>query len=550
MKLVIKIGVALVVVLLGWAYWPGSESAAVGTNNNPIEQPQQPSPAVLPPQSASSAPNNQPSLTGNTRAEVQTCPSAEQLGTSFQKLQQQRVSLTNQLIDLHIKIGIKKPVTLQALQAVGGDLEVFQFRQSARKENFAHFEQRIRHININVDKDTFFNVQAAIGKQDYDQLLQLIQQHDTADRPYLFTHMELSLLGRVVIANPQIPFSTIQQFIDAGLQPFLGDLAAFTALDLPLPLIDMVQQHYKGDLQQQWQDNFRPYNLTLLAAENSSAELFDYWRALGIPASIHPQAPNAFDLIPLPTSEQQLTRQISKVRTLLAAGILPRSADVRSKWLLLLPEQESQQLSELLQQQPALPIEKDGPDATPLLALQQLQTEFNQLLQQVAACPKAEQWPIGIATVRDLPERYYLTNLKMQQQSSQRMKDLSAENLDNTKQMTALLQKKDWLGLQDLMRQQQEIPAEEVDVTVMMFMMMFNASSEDVQQFLGNFKQLSSEHTKRLSGVASPAHRELFKAAGFILPYNAEAEKLHQIFRESEQYKKKAEQRRSNLQQQ
>ena len=235
------------------------------------------------------------------------------------------------------------------------------------------------------------------------------------------------------------------------------------------------------------------------------------------------------------------------MRTLLAAGILPRSADVRSRWLLLLPEQESQQFSELLQQQPGLPIEKDGPDATPLLALQQLQSEFNQLLHQVAACPKAQQWPIGIATVRDLPERYYLTNLKMQQKSSQHMKDLSAEDLDNTKKMSGLIQKKDWQGLQDLMRQQQEIPAEDVDVTVMMFMMMFNASDEELQQHLGNFKQISSKQAKQLSGVASPTHRELFKAAGFDLPFDAEAAKRHQQRQEMQQRMKKAEQRRTEL---
>jgi len=547
MKLMIKMTIGVAVVVSGWAFWPnGAEPSDLKSTagDRSASQPTSPTTAKSP----FAAPT---STSQNIEVEQPTehCLSAEQLGSTFQQLQQQRVSLTNQLIDLHIKLGIKKPVTLQTLQAVGGDLEVFQFRQSPQKRNFAHFKQRVRHININVDKDTFFNVQAAIGKQDYDQLLQLIQQHDSADRPYLFTQMELSLLGRVVIANPQIPFSTIQQFIDAGIQPFIGDLAAFTALDLPLSLIDMVQQHFPGDIQQQWQDNFRAYNLTLLAAENSNAELFDYWRALGIPTSLHPQAPNAFDLIPLPNSEQQLERQISKVRTLLAAGILPRSADARSRWLLLLPAQESQQLSELLQQQPALPIEKDGPDATPLLALQQLQTEFNQLLQQVAACPKAQQWPIGIATVRDLPERYYLTNLKMQQQSSQRMKDLSAEDLNNTKQMSALIQKKDWQGLLDLMRQQPEIPGEEVDVTVMMFMMIFSASDEDLQQFLGNVKQISSKQAKQLSGVASPAHRELFKAAGFDLPFDAEAAKRHQQLQEFQQQMKKSEQRRAEVKQ-
>ncbi|MBU1438828.1 MAG: hypothetical protein KKF79_15860, partial [Gammaproteobacteria bacterium] len=461
--------------------------------------------------------------------------------------QQQRVSLTNQLIDLHIKLGIQKPVTLQALQAVGGDLEVFQFRQSAQKQNFTHFKKTVNTIMPN--NNDIIRLQSAIAKQDYAQVLQFIQQYPKADRHKLTWDMNQSLLGVIIVANPQIPFTTIQQFIDAGIQPFLADLAAFTTLDLPLPLIDMVQQHFKGELNQQWQDNFRSYNLTLLAAENSSAVLFDYWRSLGIPASLQPQAPNAFDLIPLPTSEQQLERQISKIRTLLTAGILPRAADVRRQWLLLLPEQESQQLSELLQQQPELLVEKEGQDTTQLEALQQVQTEFNQLLQQVATCPKAQQWPIGIATVRDLPERYYLKFLKSQQESSQRMKDLTSQDLASARQNAELVQKKDWQGLKDLMLQKQDIPAEEVDVTVMMFMMMFNASSEDLQQYLSNFKQLSSEHLKRLSEVASPEHRELFKATGFELPFNAEAAKRHQQLLELQQRMKKSEQRRAETKQ-
>jgi hypothetical protein len=549
MKLMLKVVIGSVIVLLGWIYWPGkaapsdfkSASADIAANTSDPAAPTTAAKSLLEKTSS-------PKQSTDSEPPAQVCLSAEQLETSLQKLQHQRVNLTNQLIDLHIKIGIKKPVTLQTLQAVGGDLEVFQFRQSAEKRNFAKFKQKLPWTVI--DQEPFMRLHSAISQQDYEQLLQLIQQFPQADRPGLFTQSQLSVLGHVIIGNPQIPFSIIQQLIDVGIQPFFSDLAAFTALDLPLPLIDMVQQHFKGDLQQQWRDNFRPYNLTLLAAENASVELFDYWRTLGIPASLHPQAPNAFDLIPLPTSEQQLSLQISKVRTLLAAGILPRSADVRSQWLLLLPEQESAQLGELLQQQPELPVEDRGPDATQVLALQQLQTEFNQLLQQVAACPKAQQWPIGIATVRDLPERYYLTNLKMQQKSSQRMKDLSAEELDNTKQMTALVQKKDWQGVQDLMRQQPEIPREDVDVTVLMSMLMFQASDEDLQQYLNNFKQFSSKEAQQLSKFASPAHRELFKAAGFELPFNAEAAKRHQQLQEFQQQIKKSEQRRAEAKQQ
>lgn len=545
MKLVSKVAIGVVLILLGWAYWPTAESGAADGSNNALAQQHQQSSADIPSPSTSTAPNNQPALTSHSTAEAHTCPSAEQLGTSFQQMQQQRVSLTNQLIDLHIKLGIKKPVTLQALQAVGGDLEVFQFRQSAQKQNYARFDQQLRPVIL--DDSTVISVHAAIAKADYDQLLQFIEQQPAADRHRLFIQMDMSLLGRLIVANPQIPFSTIQQFIDAGIQPFLADLAALTALDLPLPLIDMVQQHYKGDLQQQWHDNFRPYNLTLLAAENSSAELFDYWRSLGVPTSLQPQSPNAFDLIPLPDSEQQLQQQISKVRTLLASGMLPRAADARSRWLLLLPEQESQQLSDLLQQQPELLVAKDGPDATQLLALQQLQAEFNQLLQQVAACPTAQQWPVGVAITRELPERFYLTFLKQQQESSQRMNDLSDQDVENVKQMTELIQKKDWNAVLEITEKFQGLSAEDARTDVLMLMMIFDASTNDLQQHLSNISQLSPEQAEKFSTVASPAHRELFKAVGFDLPLNAEAAKRHQQKQEMQQRIKKAEQRRAEL---
>lgn len=545
MKLVLYVGLGLAVTLLAWVYWPGSDSAAVTVAENrtaQLQKPQSPDsslpPAAQPQIASGTAPNNQ----------VQVCLSAAELGQSFQQLQHERVNRTNQLIDLHIRLGIKKPFTFAQLQAVGGDLEVFQFRQSARKSNYAHFHQTVQ--SIVVDANTMMSVQAAIAKQDYAQLLQFIQQHPAADRHRLFMQMEQSLLGRIIVANPQIQFSTIQQFIDAGIQPFIADLAAFTALDLPLPLIDMVQQHFKGDLHQPWPDNFRSYNLTLLAAENASAELFDYWRSLGIPASLQPYAPNAFDLIPLPGTEQELQRQLSKVRTLLASGMLPRAADVRRQWLLLLPEQESQQMSELLQQQPDLLFDHDGPDAAPLLALQQLQMEFNQLLHQVAACPKAQRWPIALATPRNIPERFYLKHLKQQQQAAQQIKEVSAEDINNAKQLTDLIQKKNWHGIQDLMQRLPGITAEDVSVDILMLMMILNADTDDLQQQLTNISQLSTEQIKRLSEVASPAHRELLKTAGFELPLNAEAAKRHQQLQELEQRRKKAEQRRSNLPQQ
>lgn len=543
MKLALNVTISAIVILLGWALWPTAESSrdlpANTVQTAAVGGPPAASSITI---DTSSTAKLSPSALAQPAA---LCPSTEQLGSTLQQLQHQRVSLTNQLIDLHIQLGIKKPVTLHVLQSVGGDLEVFQFRQSAQKQNFPRFNHKVK-IVLN-DRDDVIRLQSAIAKHDYDQVLQFIAKYSIEERNQLSWNINLSTLGMIIVMNPQISFSIIQQFIDAGLTPIFADLAAFTALDLPLPLIDMVQQYFKGDLQQQWQDNFRPYNLTLLAAENASTDLFDYWRSLGIPVSILPHMPNAFDLIPLPASEPQLQQQISKVRTLLAAGVLPRAADVQSQWLLLLPEQESAQLNELLQQQPTAMVNKEGPDATQIAALEQLQTEFNQLLQQVATCPKAQRWPVAETVVRELPERFYVASLKTQQQSSAQMSTLSDEDLKSSKQMAEFLKHKNWQGLQDMLRRQQEIPAENVDLSVMIFMLMFQASEDEVKLHLSNFKELNTEQRKRISEVASPAHRKLFKAAGFELPFNPEAEKRHQQLREFKQQLKKMEQRRAEV---
>ena len=542
MKSVVRIAMGVVVMVIGWAYWPEAGDPVDLKSHTTDQTANSVSPTTVP----KSLFVGQTSTSPPVEQSAQTCPSAEQLGTSLQQLQQQRVSLTNQLIDLHIKLGVKTPETLQILQAVGGDLEVFQFRQSAQKKfNSALFNDNIEPILI--DMNSVLRVRAAIAQRDYDALLHIIQQHPKEVRYRLFASTEQSLLGRMIVKDPQIPFNVIQQFIDAGLKPLIGDFAAFTALDLPIPMIAMVQQHFDGNLQQQWQDNFRSYNLSLLAAENASAELFAYWHAQGIPLSLEPQAPNAFDLIPLPASEQQLQLQISKVRTLLAAGILPRAADVQSQWLLLLPAQEAALLSELLQQQPDFPLDKDGPDGAQLGALQQLQAEFNQLLQQLVVCPKAQQWPAGLATSRGIPKRRYLKLLKQQQQPPTKWEQMSEQDLANHKLINEFIQKKDWEKAQVLMQQLSTLTPEEANFELLMVMMLEVANPQALQRQLTHITQLTDEQIKHLSELASTEQRELFKAAGFELPYSARAVEFHKHRQAMEQQRKNTEQQ-SNLQ--
>ena len=556
MKLFLKVAIAIGLVLLAWRFWPGAVSPASGQSTAPKIKPAAQMDAAAKPQS--------PDLTNTPFAETirkieptQMCPQPEQLSQALTQLQQKRVNLTHQLIDLHEQLSIEKATTLQVLQVIGGDLEVFQFRQAPDKSiNFPRFKpdnnpslEKQDSTTSEIDLNAVVRVRVAIAQQNYDALLQMIQPLSGSDRRLLFPDPEQSLLGRLMIKNPQIPLNVLQQFIDAGFKPNLSDFAALTALDFSIAQIAMLQQHFQGDLQQQWQDNFRSYNLSLLAAENASAELFEYWHTQGIPLSLEPQAPNAFDLIPLPSSEQQLQQQISKVRTLLAAGILPRAADVQSQWLLLLPEQEATLLSELLQQRPVFPIDLNGPDASHLAALQQLQTEFNQLLNQVAVCPKAQQWPAGISASRDFPERRFLKHLKLQQRPPTAWEQMSEQDLDNHKLITEFIQKKDWVNAQILMQQLSIATPEKANFELLMVMMIEVATLQDLQRQLTHITQLTDEQIKHLSEIASSEHREMFKAAGFDIPYNARAEEFHKHRQLVDQQRKKNEQKNVEMRQ-
>lgn len=556
MKLFLKLVIAIGVGLLWWFLGSGAAPTTIAQHNvESIEG----SPRITADNMHRSAePQTLPGANDLTQSNsASRCPTPAQLTESLSQLQQRRINLTDQIIKIHEELGIEKPATLQVLQAVGGDLEVFQFRQAPIKHfNSTQFEDN-RHPQPDkqvadsgqIDLNTLTRIKVAIEKQDYAGLLQIIQKLSKHDLQRWFSEPDLSLLGKIVIKDPQVPFDVLQQIIDAGINPNLADLAALTALDFPIALIAMLQQHFPGNLQQQWQDNFRSYNLSLLAAENASPALFEYWYAQGVPASIAPQAPNAFDLIPLPTSEQQLQHQISKVRTLLAAGILPRAADVRSQWLLLLPEQEAAQLNALLQLEPSHLIDKDGPDAMQLIALQQLQTEFNLQLQQVAACPKTQPWPAGFTISRGFPEHRYLDMLKRQQQSKPSMQQMSEQDLDNHKLITEFIQKKDWVNAQILMQQLSVLTPEKANFELLMIMMIEGATLPEVQRQLTHITQLNAEQINHLSELASAEQREMFQTAGFAIPYNARAEEFNQHRQMMEQHRQMIEQHRKKIEQ-
>lgn len=455
----------------------------------------------------------------------QTCLTADQFKNSFSALQQQRFLLSQQLTNLHQQLGIEQSKTLELLRAYGGDLEWYQFYQASYKNKEKHNYPSFKHTERFADMPPikvldFIQFKNALNSGDYQDILAFLQEQPQENRHLLYADGHFSLLVQIIAKNPDLPLSTVQQLINAGLRPFFADFAVMTTLDLPLPLIAMVQQHYAGDFNEQWRDNYRQYNLTLLAAENQNATLFDYWLALGVPAELGKHEPNAFDLIPLPGNETELHQQLPKIRTLLSATLVPRSADLQSQWLLLLPDAEKELLLSILQQQAAtittINANSNSPDAAMLQALQQVQQQFTVLLAQFARCPADilapdTKWQLTQQPERALPERRFPKMIARLQE------DISTEQKTYTKKATELMQQQNWVLLEQLMQEKGDKQQAEIDIILLQAMVIGGAETEVLRRQLAKIPELPAKELQIFSIITMPEQRSIFKAAGFAL---------------------------------
>ncbi len=168
----------------------------------------------------------------------QACLTADELKNTFSTLQQQRFLLSQQLTNLHQQLGIEKSQTLELLQAYGGDLEWYQFYQaknkSKHKHNYPFFKPAEPYVPMpEISVTDYFRLKLAQSNADYQDILAFLHEQPRENRHLLSLDGQLSLLVQIIAENPDLPFSVLQQLIDAGLRPFFADFAVMTALDLP-----------------------------------------------------------------------------------------------------------------------------------------------------------------------------------------------------------------------------------------------------------------------------------------------------------------------------
>ncbi len=516
-------------VLVGWLWYSAQQPIAAPSTSPTVASADSSEPAVASRNTkqptTAAAKSETPGIQLTPITVSQACLTADEFKNTFSTLQQQRFLLSQQLTKLHQQLGIEKNQTLELLQAYGGDLEWYQFYQASHKNKEKHNYPSFQHTERFADMPPitvldFIRFKNALNSGDYQDILAFLQEQPPENRHLLYPDGHFSLLVQIIAKNPDLPLSAVQQLIDAGLRPFFADFAVMTTLDLPLPLITMVQQHYSGDFSEQWRDNYRQYNLTLLAAENHNATLFDYWLALGVPAELGKNAPNAFDLIPLPDNEAELQQQLPKIRTLLSAAMVPRSADLQSQWLLLLPKPEKELLLSLLQQQSAavttIDANSNSPDAALLRALQQLQQQFTTLLAQFASCPADilapdTRWQLTQTPDRALPERRFPKMVARLQQG------MPKEQAAETKKATELMLQKNWGLLEQSMQLKGDKQQAEIDIALLQAMVIGGAEAEVLRRQLAKIPALPAKELQIFSIITTPEQHGIFKAAGVVL---------------------------------
>lgn len=307
---------------------------------------------LLPPVAQTVAVAVNPSVSQLPLSTVSSCPDPQQLKARFSTLRANRQRQSEALMKLMQEAQLRPELQLQYLRELGGDIAVLRSRTGLVKDGL---ELLMAQQLSKIVTSDLARLKQATEQGDYralqDWLLQSSQPADVAKLGYL----QFTLLQVILQLDPQLQPVQLQQLLDSGLKADFFDLMLVSRAGRDLQIVDMLQQSYGGDLTKSWQENQRTLNLTLLAAQQANASLFDYWLAHGIPAALGPLEDNAFDLLPLPVSQSQLQQQLPLVRTLLRLQLAPVSAERQWFWLQQLPEAEAAQLQTLLQHDPAGP---------------------------------------------------------------------------------------------------------------------------------------------------------------------------------------------------
>lgn len=381
----------LLAVALRW-FWPEYQRVPAEQRNfADNSQSLSPFPSALPVVAAER--QEVPATATSSLSAVQSCPEPKQLAEQLATLRASRQHQSDTLKRLMQEAQLQPELQLQYMRELGGDIAVLRPVSRQIQDGLVLLMQKRQQL-IRISLSDLAQVKLATEQQDYRALQDWLQQYPQPADIARLGYLQLTLLQVILQLDPELQPVQLQQLLDSGFKAGFIDLLLVNRAGRDLQIVDMLQQSYGGDLAVSWLENYRPMNLTLLAAQRGDPTLFDYWLAQGVPAGFGPLDDNAFDLLPLPASQDQLQQQLPLIRTLLRLQLAPVSAERRWFWLQQLPEAEAAQLQALLQHEPvaADPL-GTAASATVSRELKQTSEQISQTLMQLWQCQGQSQLP-------------------------------------------------------------------------------------------------------------------------------------------------------------
>ncbi|MCJ8321648.1 MAG: hypothetical protein MJK12_18585 [Colwellia sp.] len=136
--------------------------------------------------------------------------------------------------------------------------------------------------------------------------------------------------GKTVIAEmianmDNVNVENLSLILDSGLAVDFMDLVEATQNNLSLAHHELLLKSFSGNLQKTWHHNYQDNNLLSLSVTRLNKKSFDFWLAQGVATSVSEKEISLIDVIPSPTSKEQLEVATYIFNELANLNILPKS---------------------------------------------------------------------------------------------------------------------------------------------------------------------------------------------------------------------------------
>lgn len=149
-----------------------------------------------------------------------------------------------------------------------------------------------------------------------------------------------TVIAEMIINMENINVDNLSVILNTGLAVDFMDLVEATQNNLSLALHELLLKSFSGNLQKTWHHNYQDNNLLSLSVTQLNKTLFDFWLTKGVATSVNEKEISLIDILPSPTSKEQLEVATYIFNELAHLNILPKSQHTITKIESWLPKEE------------------------------------------------------------------------------------------------------------------------------------------------------------------------------------------------------------------